>query len=400
MNFPMFAKPSTPQPGIALFNLGFRPFFLGAGIFAILAIALWMGVYLFQLPLPITRISYFQWHAHEMIYGFSLAVIAGFLLTAVKNWTGVQTVHGFSLLALFALWALPRILFLFGTRFMVIASLLDLLFLIALTVAVTYPVIKVKQWRQIGIVAKLAMFMVTSGFFYLGITGVLEQGVYWSLYGGLYLIIGLILTMGRRVIPFFVEVGVGYPVKLFNAKWIDGSSLALYLAFFIVAVFMHEPRLLALLAAGLFVILSIRLIGWHTVGIWKKPLLWSLFIALFFIDLGFLLVALSGFLNLSAMPVIHAFSYGGIGLMTLSMMTRVSLGHTGRNVQEPPRAMTLAFGAMMVGTVVRVFLPLIDPAHYPIWIGLSQLLWIIAFAIFIILYAPILIKPRIDGQFG
>jgi uncharacterized protein involved in response to NO len=100
------------------------------------------------------------------------------------------------------------------------------------------------------------------------------------------------------------------------------------------------------------------------------------------------------------MPVIHAFSYGGIGLMTLSMMARVSLGHTGRNVQEPPRAMTLAFGAMMVGTVVRVFLPLIDPAHYPIWIGLSQLLWIIAFSIFIILYAPILIKPRIDGQFG
>ncbi|MCB1777391.1 MAG: NnrS family protein [Candidatus Competibacteraceae bacterium] len=396
----MLKKPPMPHANIALFNLGFRPFFLGAGVFAILAMALWMGVYLFQLPLPITRISYFQWHAHEMIYGFSLAVIAGFLLTAVKNWTGIQTLHGFGLLTLFALWALPRILFLFGTRFILVAAMLDLVFVMALTGAVMTPVIKARQWRQTGIMAKLALFIVTSGFFYLGITGALPQGVYWSLYGGLYLIIGLILAMGRRVIPFFIEVGVGYPVKPFNAKWIDGSSLALYLAFFVVEVFMQVRWLSALLAAGLFIISSIRLIGWHTPGIWKKPLLWSLFIALLFIDLGFLLVALSRFLHLSPLPVIHAFSYGGIGLMTLSMMARVSLGHTGRNVQEPPRAMTLAFAALIIGALVRVFLPLIAPTYYLSWIALSQILWIMAFAIFTILYAPILIKPRVDGQFG
>jgi len=389
-----------PSSNIALFNLGFRPFFLGAGAFSVIAMALWMAVYLFHLPLPMTGVSHFQWHAHEMIYGFSLAVIAGFLLTAVKNWTGIQTLHGGGLFTLFALWALARILFLFGTRFIFIAALLDLIFLISLTVAVTYPVIKVKQWRQTGIMAKLALFIMTSSLFYLGTTSVLEQGVHWSLYAGLYLIIGLIIAMSRRVIPFFVEVSVGYPVKLFNSRWIDGSSLLLYLAFFVVEVFMNERWLSALLAAGLFVVLSIRLIGWHTPGIWKKPLLWSLFIALFFIDLGFLLIALSGLLHLPILPIIHAFSYGGIGLMTLSMMARVSLGHTGRNVQEPPHAMTLAFVAIMVGTVCRVLLPLIAPAHYPSWIALSQILWIIAFLIFTILYAPILIKPRIDGQFG
>jgi len=107
---------------MALWNLGFRPFFLGAAIFAIVSMTFWMGVYVLQLPLPITGISTFQWHAHEMIYGFAMAVIAGFLLTAVKNWTGVQTLYGLGLLGLFALWTAPRILFLFGTPWIFIAG--------------------------------------------------------------------------------------------------------------------------------------------------------------------------------------------------------------------------------------------------------------------------------------
>lgn len=384
----------------ALFNLGFRPFFLGAGIFAILSIALWMGVYLFQFSLPITRISHIQWHAHEMIYGFSMAVIAGFLLTAVKNWTGVQTPNGSSLFALFSLWMLGRILFLFGERFILIAAILDIIFLIGLTISVVTPIIKVKQWKQMMVVTQLALFIVTSSFFLLGVAGMVEQGVYWSLYGGLYLIIGLILIMGRRVIPFFIEAGVGYPVKLLNYRWVDLSSPALYLAFLVAEVLMINRYLSAFFAAALFIVTSVRLVGWHTVGIWKKPLLWSLFVAFSFIDLGFLLMALSPFLNLPVMPILHAFSFGGIGLMTLSMMARVSLGHTGRNVQNPPRAMAFAFLALMIGTVVRVILPLINPSDYLTWIAVSQILWIAAFLIFVVIYSPMLIKPRIDGQFG
>ena len=384
----------------ALFNLGFRPFFLGAGIFAILSITLWMGVYLFQFPLPMTRISHIQWHGHEMIYGFSMAVIAGFLLTAVKNWTGVQTLHGSKLFALFSLWMLGRILFLFGERFIFIAAILDIIFLIGLTIAVAYPIIRVKQWKQMIIVAQLVLFTVTSGFFCLGVAGMVEHGVYWSLYGGLYLIIGLIFIMGRRVIPFFIEVGVGYPVKPLNYKWVDLSSPVLYLVFLVTAVLMMDRQWTAFFAAGLFVVTSVRLLGWHTVGIWKKPLLWSLFIAFLFIDLGFLLIALSPVLNLPIMPVIHAFSFGGIGLITLSMMARVCLGHTGRNVQNPPRAMAFAFLALIVGTVVRVIFPLINSSAYLTWIAVSQILWITAFLIFVVIYSPMLIKPRIDGQFG
>jgi uncharacterized protein involved in response to NO len=389
-----------PLSKIALLNLGFRPFFLGAALFAIVSVALWMGVYAFQLPLQIEGISIFQWHAHEMIYGFTTAVIAGFLLTAVKNWTGVQTLHGLGLLGLFTLWAAGRILFLFGTRFMGLAATLDILFILSLVIAVAYPVVKVRQWKQMGIIAKLALLAIGNSCFYLGAAGFIDNGVYIGVYGGLYLIIGLMLTMGRRLIPFFVEVSVGYPVKLLNSKWLDLSSLVLFLVFFIVEVFIGNQPISTLLSMGLFMITSVRLIGWHTVGIWKQPLLWSLFIAFLLIDIGFLLMALLPFFNLSKLLAIHAFSFGGIGVATLSMMARVSLGHTGRNVKNPPGATTIALMALIVGSLFRVALPLMAASHYLIWILASQVLWIAAFLIFVIIYSPMLIKPRVDGQFG
>ncbi|MBL8248675.1 MAG: NnrS family protein [Candidatus Competibacter sp.] len=393
-------SPQLPLSKIALLNLGFRPFFLGAAIFAIISIAIWMGVYAFQLPLQIEGISIFQWHAHEMIYGFAVAVIAGFLLTAVKNWTGIQTLHGSGLLGLFTLWAAARILFLFGTRFIILAAILDILFMLGLIAAVVYPVVKVKQWKQMGIMAKLALLAVGNSCFYLGAAGFIENGVYLGIYGGLYLIIGLMLTMGRRLIPFFVEVGVGYPVKLFNSQWLDLSSLVLFLAFFIVEVFIGNQQIAALLSVGLFVITSIRLTGWHTAGIWKRPLLWSLFTAFLFIDMGFLLMALHPFFNLSKLLAIHAFSFGGIGVATLSMMARVSLGHTGRDVKNPSVAVTVALAVLIVGGIFRVGLPLIAANHYLIWMLISQILWIAAFMIFVITYAAMLIKPRVDGQYG
>ena len=389
-----------PFSKTALLNLGFRPFFLGAAVFSIISVAFWMGIYVFQFPL-VVGISYVQWHAHEMIYGFGMAVIAGFLLTAIKNWTGMQTLHGLGLLMLFTLWALARILFLFGTPFVFIAAIFDIPFILFLTNALVYPIVKVQQFKkQFRIILILAFMTIGNILFYLGVVGFIEQGMYWSIYGGLYLVIGLIIIMGRRVIPFFIEVGVGYPVKLFNSKWLDIAIPLLYLAFFIVEVFLGNRHLSALLATGLFIMTSVQLVGWHTVGIWKKPLLWSLFVAFLFIDLGFLLIALSPVTDLPNIRVIHAFSFGGIGVMTLSMMARVTLGHTGRNVQNPPGAMTWAFVALIAGAVVRVILPLIAADYYLIWIAVSQVLWITAFLIFVVVYAPMLIKPRIDGQFG
>jgi uncharacterized protein involved in response to NO len=342
---------------MTLFNLSFRPFFLGAGIFSVLSISLWSAIYLFQVSLPIQSLSVSQWHAHEMIYGYGLAVIAGFLLTAVKNWTGVQTLAGKPLLFLFSLWAAARLLWLFGTSYLILAGILDVLFSLILLFTVSHPISKANQFKkQIAIVSKLVLLTTFNILFYLGALGILDQGVFWGLYGGIYLIIALVLTMGRRVVPFFIEMGVGYPVTLFNSKWIDISSLVLLLLFLVVELFLDYPQLSAYLALGLFIVNSARLVGWHTVG--------------------------------------------GIGTITMSMMSRVALGHTGRDISNPPKIVGYALGIILLGTIFRVIVPLFETGHYTLWIAISQFLWITSFLMFTITYLPILTKPRIDGQPG
>jgi uncharacterized protein involved in response to NO len=383
-----------------VFNLGFRIFFLGASVYSIVAILFWTGVYAFNISLPITGLSMFQWHAHEMIYGYSVAVIAGFLLTAVKNWIGIQTVHGLPLALIFCLWLIARILFLFGSQFINITAIFDSLFIVAVIIAAASPIIQARNWKQLGILSKLVLLAVFNSFFYFGYAGILEQGLHWGIYGGLYLVIGLILTLGGRVIPFFTEGGVGYEVKLYNPKWTTLSGLLIFLVFFISELFLHNKNITGVASLGLFIVYSIRLIGWYTYGIWEKPLLWSLHIAMLFINVGFLLFALSAFTDISKFIAIHALAYGGIGVITLAMMARVALGHTGRNINEPPAIVKYLFITIILGAIVRVFFPMLLPEQYLIWIISSQALWLIAFLLFVITYAPILVTARIDNQFG
>jgi len=389
-----------PPLHIPLFNLGFRVFFLSAGIFAIFSLSLWAAIFLLHYSLPIDSISLTQWHAHEMLYGYGMAVVAGFLLTAVKNWTGVQTLQGKGLMALFTLWLIARLLFFTGTSFLLAAAIFDSLFGLFLLIAISYPVIKVKQWKQLAIISKVALLIIGNSLFYLGAFQVVEQGVFWGIYGGLYLLLGLVLIMGRRVIPFFIEKGVDYKVKIFNAKWIDISNLILFIAFFIAEILMKHTLIAAYLALALFLINAARLIGWHTRGIWQKSLLWSLYLSFWFIAIGFLLLASHYFLGTSKMLAIHSFTVGGIGLLTMSMMARVSLGHTGREIANPPKAVAYALGLLLLSAIIRVIVPLFNIIDYTLLIGLSQLLWIVAFLMMSIVYWPILTQARIDGRFG
>ena len=392
---------TDPATGnFALFNLSFRIFFLSAGLFSIISIGLWSAVYLFGVQLSIQNLSSSQWHAHEMIYGFAFAVIAGFLLTAAKNWTGIQTIHGKPLALMFALWALARILFLVGTPYIELAAIFDTGFSLIFIVALAHPILKAKQWKQLALVFKIVLLAIFNILFYLGATGTIMQGVNWGIYGGLFLVISLILMLGRRVVPFFIEKGVNRQVKLRNSKWIDLGSLVLFLSFTIVEVFFTQPALSAYLALILFAINARRLMGWYTPGIWQKSLLWSLYLAFWFLTVGFALLAASYFLGINKSLAIHAFAVGGIGAMTLAMMSRVALGHSGRGIHSPPRAMAYAFGLLLIGAVVRVFLPLFDTGHYTLWVGISQLLWVVAYSIFGVIYLPILSKARIDGRPG
>jgi uncharacterized protein involved in response to NO len=382
-----------------LFDLGFRVFFLLAALYSVLAVSLWGLVYFGWMPLPATGLNLFQWHAHQMIYGYALAVIAGFLLTATANWTGLQTLHGWPLAALAACWLLARGLFLFGQP--VAAGILDFLFIGLLLWAVAAPIVRVRQRRQAGILGKLVLFLPGVLVFVLGVLGVLQYGVQLGIYGGLYLVIGLILMMGRRVVPMFIASGVEETVSPGNPRWLDLASLLLFLLFFIAVLVPGGAWLANWTALALFVVNAWRLLAWHTPGIWAKPLVWVIYLGLWFVTLGFLLHFLAGTGRLSAYVAVHAFAYGGIGLMTLGMMARVSLGHTGRSFHEPPLAIQLAFAMLLVGAVVRVFpAALLPPAAYAWCIGVSLVLWVVAFVTFLGVYTPMLLSPRVDATAG
>jgi uncharacterized protein involved in response to NO len=381
-------------------NLGFRPFFLAAGGFAVLSMLIWVGLYQFGWTLRLNGLPATTWHAHEMLYGYAMAVAAGFLLTAVKNWTGVQTLHGAPLLVLFLLWLAARVVPFLTPLPIESMALLDLGFMAFLLVAVALPVVKVRQWKQVGILSLLFLMLGANALFYLGLLGVLSDGVQWGLYSGLYLIVALVFAMGRRVIPFFIEKGVGYPVQLKNRLWLDWAVLVLFLLFAVVDVFTPYAGLAALLAAVQIPLHGLRMVDWHTPGIWRKPLLWVLYLASGSMLLGFVLKLAGYQFAISPFLAVHAFAVGGIGMVTIGMMARVTLGHTGRSVFAPPTVDSWIFAVLFLGAVVRVIVPLLDTVHYGFWVGLSQLLWIAAFSLFFGVHFPMLYGPRVDGRFG
>ena len=390
-----------PVQGFALFNLGFRPFFLLAAAFAILSMAVWMARYFHNTTSSFTTISASQWHAHEMLYGFAFAVIAGFLLTAVKNWTGIQTLHGRPLMGLVACSAIARSVMLIAPANVIIAATFDLLFNGWLIAAVAQPIIKVKQWRQLGVLLKVVLLTVGNMAFYTQALGWTSHGTHAALWIGLLLNISLIMVISRRILPMFIERGVKEEVTLKNSAWIDRLLMVCLAVLLINILTINVEIIHVVLGLTIAISAGFRLWRWHTPGIWQVPLLWSFYCGLWLINLGFLLYALS--FILAATPVIlaiHCWAIGGIGVITLAMMARVSLGHTGRNIHTPPRSVIWVFGLVIFATLSRVLLPIVLPEYYRLSVMLAASGWIVAFGLFCITYWPILSKPRIDGTPG
>jgi len=204
--------------------------------------------------------------------------------------------------------------------------------------------------------------------------------------------------MSRRLLPFFIERGLGLDIELKNSKFLDLSSLFLFLAFMTVEIFFSSP-LSTVIAGVLFIIHALRMFNWYHPKIWQKPLLWSIYLAYGFLTLGFAINVISYFVNIGPNLDIHAFAFG-LALMVLSMMARVSLGHTGRNVFDPPKRLSTMFVLLGLSFVFRVLMVAFDIEHYVEWIFISQVLWIVAFVFFLIIYTPMFFKARVDGQFG
>jgi uncharacterized protein involved in response to NO len=394
-------KQLSVEPGGVLFRMGFRPFFMAAGLLAVFAMAIWMGVVVFAMPWLPANVSPPLWHAHEMIFGYGLAVVAGFLLTAVRNWTGIQTLHGRPLQALLLVWVLARLTpFVPGEMGMLAGALCNSLFIVGLSVALTVPVVQAKLWKNMAVVSKLYFFLPGQIFYSLDQFGMFADGQRMGIYIGLYMTLSLLLVLSRRVLPMFIERGVGGGVSLRNNTRVDLACFVLFLVFSVTDIFFNAPLLIASLAAVLAMLHTLRLSGWYHRGIWGQPLLWGLYLAYAWMVIGFVLKCAVVLFGISPFLALHAFAAGGIGMMTLAMMARIALGHTGRNIKQPPAGVGWMCGLLMLGVIVRVLLPLVWVDQYVLLLAVSQSLWIAAFLLLLYRYVPILMQPRIDGRWG
>ncbi len=389
-----------------LFYLGFRPFFLAAGLFAVIVMIGWGVTYseLARLPLALPAM---YWHGHEMIYGYGLAVIAGFLLTSVRNWTGLQTLQGLPLAGLAGLWLIARAAFWGG--YLLVAMGADLAFSLALLLSLCVPLIRARQTTQFGLISLLLLLLITNQLFYLLITDLRPAWVpshislRQPLMTGLYTLIAFILVMIGRLLPAFTRMATAGKVELPD---ITRTSVAMTLLMTLF-IFMAPAWVILPQTAGLVEIIALLLALLHGYRLWcwrhreiaRRSLLWVIYAAYLFIVIGFVAFA-AQLLDLPGMVATHAFAVGGAGLATLGLMARVALGHTGRDVYQPPKWVSAMIGLLLAGTIVRVFAPLLTMHLYATAMVIAQFFWVSAFGLFLLVYTPILVTARPDGKPG
>ena len=374
---------------------GFRPFFFAAIIFSFISIFYWGLIYAGYVNAPGAKACATEWHAHQMIFGYAMAVIAGFLLTAVPNWTNTSSNGGMKLASIFSFWLISRILFLAGDSFLALAAISDIIFGILLFYAVALPIIKTKSWGQSGVMAKLILLITSNIFFYLSILGFIDGFSKQAIYSGFFIIIGLILTISARVFPNFARIATGLDYISKETVKLRVTAVLVFLFFYVNEVFVQNEHFSAGISLLLFLIYSRRIYQWHHIKIWSKPLIWSLYLAVSFIAMSFLLLSLSYILPVPKLIAIHCMAIGGIGFSTAGFMVRVSLGHSGKNIHSPPRHTSTVLRLLFVSLFFRIALPLINMQNYLYWILLSQLFWVLAF--FILLFVCFENKKQIQA---
>ena len=381
-----------------LFGLGFRVFFALAGLSALILIVLWNAVFKGTL----TAANYFSpgnWHAHEMLLGYSVAVIAGFLLTAVKNWTGKPTLTGDKWAGLALLWLYGRILpFYAGLLPDGLIAAVDFAFLPLLAYYISLPIMQARQFKNLSFIGLLLLLTLGNGLIHAESLGLCQHSAWVGIQLVVATIIVLILILAGRVFPFFTERGLSGTLIIRNPL-LDALAIGSAIAVFASQLWAVSGTLLALAAVLAVIANSARLMGWYVQRIWYVPLLWILYVGYGWIILGFVLTALSAYAWVLPSLALHAFTLGGIGVLTLGMMARVSLGHTGRALRAS-NAMAIAFVLINLAALLRVLVPIALPNWYNLLIYGSTLSWLAAFALFMFVYGPILTTVRIDGETG
>lgn len=395
------APPETASPSpLPLARKGFRPFFLLAAAFASAIVPLWLLVLAGSLRLPAV-LDPVTLHAHEMVFGYVVAVVAGFLLTAVGNWTGRETVVGGRLLGLAAVWASGRVVMLSPlANARLFTAVVDLAFLPLLMLAIARPLLAARSRRNYVMLGVLGALFAANLAVHLEALGVAAPGTgRHALQVAVDVVVLLCVVVAGRVVPMFTRnaTGVEGIAAIPTLDRVAAAAVAALVVVDVVAPASYVALVLAALAGGAT---AARAARWGTRHTLRTPLLWILHAGSAWISIGLVLRA-SPLVGVYLMPslALHALTLGGIGALTLGMMARVALGHTGRAL-EPPKAIGLSFGLLTLAALVRVLAPIVAPHEYLLALAVSGVAWTGAFVIFLVHYTPVLAAPRVDGKPG
>ncbi|SEJ10022.1 NnrS family protein [Paraburkholderia diazotrophica] len=392
--------PERHRPGrrFAMFNLGFRPFYLAGAAFAALALTVWL-LMLAGVPVNgnyLLRIDPIGWHAHEMVYGFAASIVAGFLLTAVRAWTGMQTTSHRLLAALALLWLCARVLVWSGPA--VPAAIVDSAFLPAVACVLLRVLKKAGNRRNYFLVPVLLAFgALNVGFHVLVQTGRPDLALR-CLYAAAGIVVLLVSVIGARVIPMFTSNAIpGFVTRRWKPIETIAAPLTLA-ALFADAAAVHS-FVIAVLAFAACAVHCVRLIGWRSYKVRGPAILLILHVAYAWMPAGFALLGASALGFVPHSVALHAFTAGVIGGAIIAMITRTARGHTGRPLVADKRDVA-SYALVTLGSALRVVGPLVAPGLYHLWIWSAGLCWIAAFVIYALAYALPLMRPREDGKPG
>ncbi len=380
--------------GYALWNLGFRPFYLLASVFSAASVLLWAAQYSGWLPA-----AYLQgplWHGHEMLFGYTMAVVAGFLLTAVRAWTGQSTPVGLPLMAMAALWVAGRVLVL--TPLGALSAAVNAAFPVVLAAAIAVPLWRSRNARNYFFVGLLLLMGALVAALHLALLGVLELPARPSLVLGLDVMLFIMVVMGGRVIPMFTNNGVPGAGATRHAP-LEKLALGSVLLLFAADLLQLQPSIVAAIALVAAVAHGLRLYFWRSWRTLTTPLVWILHAAYAWIVVYLALRTLSALGWLGESYAMHALTVGAIGGLTLGMMTRTARGHTARPLVADGFEL-ICFLLIQVAAAVRVFGAMASAAWYLPSIQISGVLWATAFGLYAVRYWPVLTRPRLDGKPG
>lgn len=378
-----------------LLRLGFRPFYLAGAAFALISIPLWLLMW-FGITPHQPALAPLLWHGHEILYGFAVAVIVGFLLTAVRAWTGLPTPRGPMLGAFALLWLAARITSMGGVPYLVHAAL-DVALLPLVAVALLRVLLQAKNRRNLPLIGILMLLALVNLAFHLSALELIDWPALYILHAALALIVMIECVIGGRVIPLFTANATGLKLKLsakFDHAVLAVTALAL-LSWVVRAEGAWTVAVLAL-AALLQLARQLRWAPWRTLG---KPILWILHFAYAWIPLGLALLASAQAGVMGESAAIHAFGVGATAGLIIGMITRTARGHTARPLKAGALEIA-AYALMLLAALVRVFYPLVVPAETGTALVLAAIGWCLAFALYLVQYTPWLLAPRLDGKDG